>query len=57
MKMKIEPRENEIEKRLVKTEQLNDLESERDGLEEGLPLREKLKNVIKRFVFTLTPVL
>ena len=40
-----------------KTEQLNDLGSERDRLEEVIPLREKLRNVIERFVFTLTPVL
>ena len=49
-------RERAREKIAKKLEQINTLENERDELEERLSLREKVKNIFKKYGFTVTAV-
>ena len=49
-------RERAREKIAEKLEQINALENERDELEERLSLREKVKNIFKKYGFTVTAV-
>lgn len=50
-------REQAREKVREKTEQLNALENERERLEEGQSLKEKVKAIFKKYGFTVTAVL
>ena len=49
-------RERAREKIAEKLEQINALENERDELEERVSLREKVKNIFKKYGFTVTAV-
>ena len=49
-------RERAREKIAEKLEQIDDLENERDELEERVSLREKVKNIFKKYGFTVTAV-
>ena len=49
-------RERAREKIAEKLEQINALENEREELEERLSLREKVKNIFKKYGFTVTAV-
>ena len=49
-------RERAREKIAEKLEQIDALENERDELEEGVSLREKVKNIFKKYGFTVTAV-
>ena len=54
----VEPsvRERAREKVAEKLEQIDAIENERDELEEGVSLREKVKNIFKKYGFTVTAV-
>ena len=49
-------RERAREKIAEKLEQIDAIENERDDLEERVSLREKVKNIFKKYGFTLTAV-
>ena len=49
-------RERAREKIAEKLEQIDALENEREELEEGVSLREKVKNIFKKYGFTVTAV-
>lgn len=49
-------RERARKKRTEKREHIEALENEREKLEEGLSLRERVTNIFKRYGFTVSPV-